>query len=231
VSKLCHTPPETHGKHQHLRGHAHAHHCCVKSLIGSALVGFRTRQHARRESISKRAPSTTRTSLRAFRISSLRARPKTQIVIGIVIHPLRVCDHLRAFPRHGHANPTSIPPRPSAFDARPFMRIFQPTFRQHGASRTASHRFHRESANCCKFATEWRGHPVENADLFGRPSSRPFRDWSVSAVPRANAPFEPPPLIALRRQRLLRCRGISNKPVCQRTRRNRARRDHACRSR
>jgi hypothetical protein len=43
----------------------------VKSLIESALVGFGVRQHARRESISKRAPSTTRTSLH-FRINNLR---------------------------------------------------------------------------------------------------------------------------------------------------------------
>jgi hypothetical protein len=43
----------------------------VKSLIAAALVGFRVRQHARAESISKRAPSTTRTSLR-FRINDLR---------------------------------------------------------------------------------------------------------------------------------------------------------------
>jgi len=72
VSELCHIPPETLGQHRHLRGHAHAHRCCGKSLIASALVGFGVRQHARRESISKRAPSTTRTSLR-FGINGLRA--------------------------------------------------------------------------------------------------------------------------------------------------------------
>ena len=64
MSEVCHIPPETRGKHRDLRGHADAHRCCVKSLIGSALVGFGVRQHARPESISKRAPSTTRTSLR-----------------------------------------------------------------------------------------------------------------------------------------------------------------------
>src|SRR5206468_2583318 len=53
VSELCHIPPETWGQHQHLRGHVHEHRCCGKSLIGSALVGFRVRQHAPRESISK----------------------------------------------------------------------------------------------------------------------------------------------------------------------------------
>src|SRR6476646_1559347 len=57
-------PPETPGKHRDLRGSAEAHRCCGKLLIGSALVGFGVRQHARGESISKRAPSTTRTSLR-----------------------------------------------------------------------------------------------------------------------------------------------------------------------
>jgi len=60
VSELCHIPPETRGQHQHLRGHAHAHRCCGKSLIGSALVGFGVRQHAWRESISKHAPSASR---------------------------------------------------------------------------------------------------------------------------------------------------------------------------
>jgi len=57
VSELCHIPPETLGKHRDLRGHHGAYRCCVKSLIASALVGFDVRQHARRESISKRAPS------------------------------------------------------------------------------------------------------------------------------------------------------------------------------
>ena len=64
VSELCHIPPETLGQHRHLRGHAEADRCCGKSLIGSALVRFGVRQHARADSISKRAPSTTRTSLR-----------------------------------------------------------------------------------------------------------------------------------------------------------------------
>ena len=52
VSELCHRPTETPGQHEPFRRHSHAHHCCGKSLIGSALVGFRGRQHARRESIS-----------------------------------------------------------------------------------------------------------------------------------------------------------------------------------
>jgi len=59
------------GQHSDLRAHADAHRCCVKSLIASALVGFCERQHARAESISKRARSTTPTSLR-FRINELR---------------------------------------------------------------------------------------------------------------------------------------------------------------
>lgn len=71
VSELCHIPPETLGQHQHLEGYAHAHRCCGKSFIASALVGFCVGQHARTESISKRARSTTPTSLR-FRISKLR---------------------------------------------------------------------------------------------------------------------------------------------------------------
>ena len=62
VSELCHIPPETLGQHCHLREHSEAHCCCGKSLIGSALVCFGMRQHARAEPISKRAPSATRTS-------------------------------------------------------------------------------------------------------------------------------------------------------------------------
>ena len=72
VSELCQIPWEIPVKHRDLRGHSDAHRCCGKSLIGSALVGFDVRQHARAESISKRAPSTTRTSLH-FRINELRA--------------------------------------------------------------------------------------------------------------------------------------------------------------
>jgi len=72
VSELCQIPPETPVKHRDLRGHSDAHRCCGKSLIGSALVRFGVRQHARAESISKRAPSTARTSL-LFRINGLRA--------------------------------------------------------------------------------------------------------------------------------------------------------------
>ena len=41
VSELCQKRPETPVKHRDLRGYSDAHHCCRKSLIGSALVGFR----------------------------------------------------------------------------------------------------------------------------------------------------------------------------------------------
>ena len=57
VSELCQIPPETPVTHRDLRAHVDAHRCYVKSLIRSALVGFDVRQHARAESISKRAPS------------------------------------------------------------------------------------------------------------------------------------------------------------------------------
>jgi hypothetical protein len=57
VSELCHMPVEIQVKHRHLRGDAEAHRCSAKSLIGTALVGFDVPQHARTESISKRAPS------------------------------------------------------------------------------------------------------------------------------------------------------------------------------
>src|SRR5436190_20504588 len=76
VSELCHIPPETLGKCHHLPGYADTHRCCGKSLMESALVGFDVRQHARRESISKRAPSTTRTSLR-FLESTICEQPET----------------------------------------------------------------------------------------------------------------------------------------------------------
>ena len=59
VSELCHISPETLGEHRHLQGHAEADRCCRKSLIGSALGCFGVRQHARAETISKRAPPTT----------------------------------------------------------------------------------------------------------------------------------------------------------------------------
>ena len=63
VRTVSHTP-RTLGYHRDLRGHAEADRCCAKSLLGNALVRFSVRQHARRESISKRARSTTPTSLR-----------------------------------------------------------------------------------------------------------------------------------------------------------------------
>ena len=99
VSELCHMPPETVVQHHLVWGHVDACRCCSKSLMGSVLVRLGVRQHARRESVSKRAPLTTRTSLRICRINGYGrvAQPKTRIVIGIVRRPLlRVCDHLRA---------------------------------------------------------------------------------------------------------------------------------------
>jgi hypothetical protein len=72
VSELCHIAPETPEEHGDLRRHSNAHRRCEKSLRRNALVRFSVRQHARRESISKRAPSPTRTSLR-LRINRLRA--------------------------------------------------------------------------------------------------------------------------------------------------------------
>jgi hypothetical protein len=74
-TKLCQNrvtyPPETTDKHGDLRRDTDARRSCGKSLMGTALAGIGVRQHARPESISKRAPSTTRTSLR-FRINDLR---------------------------------------------------------------------------------------------------------------------------------------------------------------
>ena len=63
--------PATPRKHRDLRGHSDAHPCCGKSLMGGVLMVLGMRQHARPESISKRARSTTPTSLR-FGIKKLR---------------------------------------------------------------------------------------------------------------------------------------------------------------
>src|SRR5262249_22981525 len=85
VSELCHIPPSNPDEQLHLRGDADEHRCWGKSLMGNALVRFGVRQHARAESISKRAPSTTRTSLR-FRINGLRA-PQTKLSQNCVRPP------------------------------------------------------------------------------------------------------------------------------------------------
>jgi hypothetical protein len=57
VSELCQVVPETPVKHRDLQGHSDAHHCCGTSLMRSALLSATGIN-------SKRAPSTTRTSLR-----------------------------------------------------------------------------------------------------------------------------------------------------------------------
>jgi hypothetical protein len=67
VSELCQIRPEVLIEHRRLRGPLRCTSCCGKSLMESALVGCDVRQHARPEAISKRAPSTTQTSLRAWR--------------------------------------------------------------------------------------------------------------------------------------------------------------------
>jgi hypothetical protein len=66
VSELCQIAPETPVEDRDWRGHSDAHGCCGKALMRSALVRVAVRQHARPVSISKRAPSTTRTSLRIW---------------------------------------------------------------------------------------------------------------------------------------------------------------------
>src|SRR6266478_2966695 len=87
VSELCHVAPETPVKHRRLRGHADAYQCCGKSLIGSELVGFRVRQHARAESISKRAPSTARTSLRLARLRGFEGWGEAKLLIHREVTP------------------------------------------------------------------------------------------------------------------------------------------------
>src|SRR6476659_10052086 len=47
--------PESPGQHRNLRGCTEVRRCTRKSLIGMSFVGFSMRQHARAESMSKRA--------------------------------------------------------------------------------------------------------------------------------------------------------------------------------
>ena len=63
------------GQHGNLWGHSDAYRCCRKSLMESALVRVGVSQCGPPESISKRAPSTTRTSLRLE--STVCGQPKT----------------------------------------------------------------------------------------------------------------------------------------------------------
>ena len=63
--------PETPVTHRQSRTHLEELRGGVKSLRESALMRVGVRPHARPESISKRAPSTTRTSLRSNGINSL----------------------------------------------------------------------------------------------------------------------------------------------------------------
>ena len=63
VRTVSHTPRNP-GQHRDLQGDADPHRCCGKSLMGDALVGFGVRQHARTESISKRAPSSASARIR-----------------------------------------------------------------------------------------------------------------------------------------------------------------------
>jgi hypothetical protein len=60
-------------KHRHLRGHTKKDVPGVMSLKRLWKMRFGTSAHCSSASLSKRAPSTTRTSLRLFRINDLRA--------------------------------------------------------------------------------------------------------------------------------------------------------------
>jgi hypothetical protein len=89
VSELCQMPPEIPVKQRDLRGHSDAHRCSGKSLMESALVRFGVRQHAWTDSLSKRAPSTTRTSLRLESMTyELKIEPKV-FSASIVPQPSR----------------------------------------------------------------------------------------------------------------------------------------------
>ena len=65
VRTVSHAPVE----HGDLGGHADGHQCCGKSLIGSALVGFGVRQHARENCVLLQPLG----HLSVFRINNLRA--------------------------------------------------------------------------------------------------------------------------------------------------------------
>ena len=101
VSELCQIPHETPVKRCHLRGRSDTYRCGGKSLMKPALMPVGVHQHAPPESISKRAPSTTRTSLHAFRISHLAPFAK-----GTFANcdrncdtPPSTCNHLRSHAR------------------------------------------------------------------------------------------------------------------------------------
>jgi hypothetical protein len=72
VSELCHIPPETLGKHRLLRGHADAHRCCGKSLIGECVGGFRCAS-ARASGINFQACSFNHSDISPFRINELQS--------------------------------------------------------------------------------------------------------------------------------------------------------------
>jgi hypothetical protein len=72
--------PETRVKHRRLRGHVDAYQCCGKSLIGSALVRFSVRRHARADSISKRAPSSAFALVQVQRELRRDVPPKRRLV-------------------------------------------------------------------------------------------------------------------------------------------------------
>ena len=101
VSELCQMPVETPAEHRGLATHTEGPRCEQKCSRRSALVPFGVRPHARPESISKRAPSTTRTSLRAFRILHLApfAKWKFANCDRNCDTPPSACDHLRSQPR------------------------------------------------------------------------------------------------------------------------------------
>ncbi len=120
VSEPCQMPPETPVEHRSLPTHTEGHRCRGKCLAGSALLRFDVRRYAAPESISKRAPSTTRTSLRLESSAYEQPEPRLpqartdflvffdhlwiqrftskhgQIATRIVSDPLILCDHLRA---------------------------------------------------------------------------------------------------------------------------------------
>ena len=96
MSELCQIPHETPDKQHDLRGHSDAQCCCGKVLMERALVSVGVHYCARPESISKRAPSTTRTSLRVCRINHLRAlgwTPKSDCAPDCALTPLGVSTH------------------------------------------------------------------------------------------------------------------------------------------
>ena len=98
MSELCQMHLETPIEHRGLPTHTKGYRCGEKCLMRCDLMRFEVSRYARPESISKRAPSTTRTSLRVFRIKHLReteANQKRDCAPDCALTPVGVFGHFK----------------------------------------------------------------------------------------------------------------------------------------